>query len=151
MTATTYTIAISGLLQRRAELVGEYEAARERLAELANDVDCVDRALRILGHEGPTDVIPPEARSVALFQRNELRRTVFSILNQAAEPLSTRQIAAQIVRLHNKDEFDRRLMTDFVRRAGKALRVLRSRREVRSTQDQHGQHLWLPRRIAHRD
>ena len=44
----TFDHTISGLLSKRADLLGEAEVIRDRLAAIKNDIDALDRTLSVL-------------------------------------------------------------------------------------------------------
>ena len=46
---------ISGLLKHRDDLMGDIVAMRERMAELHNDLEALDRVLLSLGYDGPLE------------------------------------------------------------------------------------------------
>ena len=58
----TYEHTISGLLTKRADLFGEAERIRDRLAEIKNDVAAIDRVLGTLGYTGDLDAAMPRQK-----------------------------------------------------------------------------------------
>ena len=95
----TFEHTISGLLTKRADLFQEGANIRARLAEIRNDIDAVDRTLGILGYKGDLDAAMPRARREVTFGRGELTRGVLEALRDAKGPLTSRDIAQQIVEL----------------------------------------------------
>lgn len=124
----TYQHAIGGLLQKRAELMEEIAVTRERLAVLANDVEAMDRVLERLGYDGDVPLTPRVPR-IVLFYRGELRQFLLGQLRENG-PQTTRQIAERLIQTEGKDARDRRMVSDVVRRIGKALRQMRDCRLV---------------------
>lgn len=53
---------ISGLPKKPADLHGEAERIRDRLAEITNDIDAVDRILGTLGYTGDLDAEMPRQK-----------------------------------------------------------------------------------------
>jgi len=76
----TFEHTISGLLQKRADLLGEAESIRDRLAEIKNDVSAVDRVLLTLGYTGDLDAQMPRQKRQVIFGRGELTRAVLGEL-----------------------------------------------------------------------
>jgi hypothetical protein len=76
---------------------------------------------------------PPEDWS----KRGEMTRIILSILRQAAEPLTSRDIALQLVAERALDVADEKLMRLMVKRVGVALRGQRDKGTVKSDQG-HG-------------
>jgi hypothetical protein len=129
-----YANTISGLLQRRAELMADARELRERMAVVGNDIAALDRTLQTLGYESELSA-PAGVQSstrVVYFHRNELRRFCLDELRKADGPVTTRDLAEKAIRLEGRDPRDRRLRNDMVRRVGKSLKLLRKQEAVRS-------------------
>ena len=137
-----YQITIDGLLRKRAEMVGDIQRMRERLAVVSNDVTCLDRVLQALGYEGPLDGVAASGTRVVLFQRNELQQQLLHILRMSRAPMTSREIAAQMVAQEGRDTFDRRLVLDVIKRSGKTLGILRRRGQVSGGRDEKGRYVW---------
>lgn len=120
-----YDHTISGLLRKRAALMGEAQCLRAKTAEVANAIDSIDYVLRSLGHEGDLDGMRPRGNRVVYFHRNELRRFLIDELRNASAPVSARDLAEKIIGLEGKDARDRTLRNDMVKRVGKSLKLLR--------------------------
>ena len=71
-----YANTISGLLQRRAELMADARELRERMAVVGNDIAALDRTLETLGYQGemPAPIGIQSSARVVYFHRNEQRR-----------------------------------------------------------------------------
>jgi hypothetical protein len=63
-----------------------------------------------------------------------MTRIVLSILRQAAEPLTTRDIALELLVSRALDKSDQRLLRLMTKRVGVALRLQREKNVVRSDQ-----------------
>jgi hypothetical protein len=72
----------------------------------------------------------------------EMSRMVLSILRQAAEPLTTRDIALQMLVERALDRGDQRLLRLMTKRVGVALRGQRDQGRVRSEQGPGQYQLW---------
>ena len=120
-----YQNTISGLLRKRAALMGDSQALREKLAEVGNAIESLDHVLRALGFDEPLDGMRPRSNRVVFFARNELRRFLINELREATGPVSARDMAEKIIGLEGKDVRDRRLRNDMVKRVGKSFKLLR--------------------------
>lgn len=131
---TPYQNTISGLLQRRAELMADARELRERMAVVGNDIAALDRTLETLGYQGemPAPVGIQSSTRVVYFHRNELRRFCLAELRQTDGSVTTRDLAEKAIRLEGRDPRDRRLRSDMVRRIGKSLKLLRAQGAARS-------------------
>jgi hypothetical protein len=137
----TFEHTISGLLSKRADLLGEAETLRDRLAEIRNDIDALDRTLAVLGYDGDLDAQTPRQKRHVLFGRGELSRQVFQVLREAGKPLTSRQIAQEIVSASGMDARDRKFIGDLTKRVGKACRQA-PEGTVRKANDAHGNVVW---------
>jgi chorismate mutase len=91
----TYQHAIGGLLQKRAEMMEEIAATRERMAVLSNDVEAVDRVLETLGYQGAVKLTARVPR-VVLFYRGEMRQFLTGQLRENG-PLTSRALAERLM------------------------------------------------------
>ena len=71
-----------------------------------------------------------------------MTRIILSILRQAAEPLTTRDIALQLLVERALDKNDQRLLRLMTKRVGVALRLQRDKSAVRSEQGPGQYQLW---------
>jgi hypothetical protein len=138
----TFRHTINGLLQRRSELMDETGVLRERLAQVANDVEAIDRVLDTLGYEGELPNRTARQERIILFYRNELRDYLLKELRASDRPLSTRELAQRICQTEGKDFHDRRLLSDVVKRASKALRQMRYHGMIKAAGHYEGTALW---------
>ena len=136
---------VSGLIRKRAELFGEAERIRDRLAEIRNDIEALDRTLTVLGHTGNLDEAMPRQKRQVLFGQGELTRNLLRELRDADGPLTSRELAQGILALRGDDVRDRRLISEVTRRVSKALRMHREEGRVRSSTDASGNLLWSRR------
>ncbi len=137
----TYDHTISGLLTKRADLFNEAERIRDRLAEIRNDIDALDRTLNVLGHTGDLDAMMPRQKRNVVFGKGELTRAVLGVLRDADGPLTSRQIAQEIVSLSGHDARDRKYVADLTKRVGKACRQSPAG-TIRKGADGHGNVVW---------
>lgn len=122
----TYAHTISGLLQRRSELMGEAMLLREELARVGNTIESLDHVLRSMGYDEPLDGMRPRSNRVVFFARNELRRFLIDELRKAnGQPVTARDMAEKIMGLEGKDSRDRAMRNDMVKRVGKSFKLLR--------------------------
>ncbi len=140
--ATPYQNTISGLLQKRSELMREAGAIKERLSVIGNDVQAIDRTLETLGFKGKHETTVTRGNRVVLFQQGELRRACLDVLRKADKPLTSRQIAERIIQLEGNDPQDRRLSIDMIKRVGKSLKLLGGLGLASSARDASGCFVW---------
>ncbi|MBW8320469.1 MAG: hypothetical protein K0M49_15395 [Arenimonas sp.] len=138
----TYDHTITGLLGKRADLFNEAERIRDRLAEIKNDIGAIDRTLNVLGYAGDLDAAMPRQKREVIFGRGELSKAIMGELRHAEGPLSSRDIAREIVTMRGEDARDRKYIADLTKRVSKALRQMRDEGHVRSAVDDKGNLSW---------
>lgn len=91
--------AVEAMLRRRSEIAGKIKKAQADISAMAADLEHLDAALRIMAPEMEIAPIsaklhtPPEHWS----KRGEMSRTVLTVLRLATVPLTSRQIAMQLI------------------------------------------------------
>lgn len=92
-------LVISGLTRRRRELAGDILELLAKVDVLANDLDTLDRALRLFDPDIQLDQIPAlQSRPKPDWAiRGEVARIVFAILKEASAPLSTQVLTAEVM------------------------------------------------------
>lgn len=140
-TTETYEHTINGLLQKREEMMEEMAVTRERLAVLSNDIESMDRVLERLGYDGDVKLTARVPR-IVLFYRGELRQFLLKQLREHGS-MTSRKLAENLVQIEGKDGRDRRMMSDVVRRVGKALRQMQDAKLVIGTKTKSmGEYSW---------
>lgn len=142
----TYEHTVTGLLKKRADLFNEAERLRDRMGEIRNDIDALDRVLGAFGYTGDLDKEMPRQKRQVLFGSGELTRAILEELRNATGALTSREIGQAIVAVRGQDARDRKLITEVTRRASKALRGLKQEGVVQASVDQRGNRTWRLRR-----
>jgi hypothetical protein len=127
---------IAGLVRKRAELAGRIERTYEELRQMVADLETTDAALAIFDPDFKAETIKPRAFRPPddWSNRGEMSRMVLSILRQAVEPLTSRDIALEMLVTRALDPKDERLLRLMVKRVGVALRHQRDAGRVKSDQ-----------------
>lgn len=127
---------LTGLVKRRAELTGQIEATHESLKVMLAALEALDATIMQFDPNHRVEAIrakafrPPSDWS----NRGQMTRIVLSILRQAAEPLSARDIAVELLITRALDRDDQKLVRLMGKRVAVALRGQRDAGTVRSTQ-----------------
>lgn len=92
------THVITALVKRRADLAGEIERTHENLRQLVIDLENLDATILQFKPDFRVEAIKPKAFRPPKdwSRRGEMTRIILSILRQAAEPLTTRDIAERL-------------------------------------------------------
>ncbi len=91
---------VTALVRKRAELAGDIEATHKRLGEMIEALEKLDATLLLFDPDyqiqgiKPKSFRPPQDWS----KRGEMTRVILNVLRQASEPLTTREIAFQVMR-----------------------------------------------------
>ena len=135
---------LNGLVKRRATLAGDIENTHEALRKMVLDLESLDATILQFDPNYRVESIkakafrPPKDWS----NRGQMSRICLSILRQAAEPLTTRDIALQLLVERALDKSDLRLLRLMTKRVGVALRGQRENGLVRCDQGPGQYMLW---------
>lgn len=130
------SIVLNGLIKRRVELTGEIEDTHAKLRQMIIDLEALDSTIQQFDPNFHVEAIRPKAFRPPKdwAQRGEMTRLCLSTLRQAAEPLTTRDIALQLLVERALDKNDQRLLRLMTKRVGVALRGQRNMGRVKSEQ-----------------
>jgi len=130
------THVISALAKRRAELVGEIEHSQLHTRKLIEDLDHLDATIRQFDPDYKVEEIKPKGfRPPSDWaSRGEMSRVVLDVLRRAKEPLTTQEIAKEIMKARGLPMNDAKLLRKMTKRTGVALRGQRDNGLVRSRQ-----------------
>ncbi len=138
---TDYVLA--GLTRRRAELSGEAETLRSRLAQIATDVGHLDAVIRQFDPDYDLGSIRPKrARPDDAAGRGEISRFVLQVLREAAEPVATHDVVRRLMTERGQDAEDRRLVKLTMKRVGMAFSRQKALGTVRAIQGAGPVTLW---------
>ncbi len=138
------SFVLGGLVERRARLAGDIENAHEALRKMVLDLESLDATILQFDPDYRVESIkakafrPPKDWS----NRGQMSRIILSVLRQAAEPLTTRDIALQLLIERALDKSDQRLLRLMTKRVGVALRGQRGNGLVRCDQGPGQYMLW---------
>jgi len=117
---TDYVLA--GLTKRRAELTGETDTLRARLAQIGDDVGHLDAVIRQFDPDYNLESIRPKrSRSADIAGRGEMSRFILEVLRDATEPVTTQEVVRLLMTERRQDMEDRRLVAQTAKRVGMAL------------------------------
>jgi hypothetical protein len=130
------SFVLPGLVKKRAELSGDIENAQVALQKMIRDLENLDATIRLFDADYQVEAIKPKAFRPPedWAHRGEMTRIILDILRQAAEPLTARDIADQLMRERALDLGNVNLSRQMVKRCGVALRGQRNKGVVRSSQ-----------------
>ncbi len=135
---------LTGLVKRRAEITGDIERTHDHLRQLLADLEHIDATILQFDPTHQVEAIkskafrPPKDWA----NRGQMTRIVLSILRQAAEPLTTRDIALELLVSRALDKDDQRLLRLMTKRVGVALRLQRDKDVVKSEQRPEQYMIW---------
>lgn len=101
-----------------------------------------------LGYTGGLDAAMPRQKREVLFGRGELIRGILQELRHATGPMSSRELAQNLVAMRGEDARDRKYVSELTRRVSKALRQSREEGAVRTSVDDKGNVFWAIREIT---
>lgn len=124
---------LSGLIRKRQEIAAELDAAQSRVRQLILDIDAVDATIRLFQPDIDLDVVkvrPTPRRHEA--HRGDTSRLILSLLREAGEALSHREITQRVMMARGLNLTDRALCQTMRDRVGASLRGMRERGAVAS-------------------
>jgi hypothetical protein len=135
---------VSGLVKRRAQIAGDIEQAHESLRRMVLDLENLDATILQFEPNFRLKAIKPKAFRPPKdwSNRGEMTRICLSILRQAAEPLTTRDIALQLLTERALNREDVKLLRLMTKRVACALRLQKEKNVVRSDQGPGQYMLW---------
>jgi len=138
---TDYVLA--GLTKRRAELTGEADMLKARLAQIGVDVGHLDAVIRQFDPDYDLGSIRPKRlRGPDVAGRGEMSRFILSVLREATEPVTTQETARRLMVERGQDMEDRRLVAQTMKRVGMAFSRQKALETVRAIQGAGSVTLW---------
>jgi hypothetical protein len=138
------SFVIAGLVKRRAELSGDIEKAHEALRAMVLDLENLDATILQFDPEFKVETIKPKAFRPPKdwSNRGQMTRICLSILRQATEPLTARDVALQLLTERALNREDQKLLRLMTKRVGVALRGQREKGIATSDQGPGQYMLW---------
>jgi len=135
---------INGLVRRRAKLAGDIENTHAALRKMVDDLETLDATIRQFDPSFQVESIKPKAFRPPKdwAKRGEMMRLIMSIMRQASEPLTSRDIALELLVSRALDKTDQRLLRLMTKRVGVALRGMRDHGGIKSEQGPGQMVLW---------
>jgi hypothetical protein len=135
---------VSGLVKRRAQLAGDIEKAHEALRRMVLDLENLDATILQFEPDFKVEAIKPKAFRPPKdwSNRGQMTRICLSILRQATEPLTCRDVALQLLTERALNREDQRLLRLMTKRVGVALRLQKQKGVVESEQGPGQYILW---------
>jgi hypothetical protein len=136
---------LTGLVKRRAEVAGQIVAANERIQQLVADLEVLDAAILQFDPNYKVQAIRPRAiRPPSDWaKRGEMTKAVFNVLRLASEPLTSQDIATQLMEDQGiPPETNHKLFKLMVKRVSACLRVKREAGIVKATTGPGMWNLW---------
>ena len=138
---TDYVLA--GLTKRRAELTGEAEALRSRLAQIATDTGHLDAVIRQFDPDfNLASIQPKRPRVQDAAGRGEISRFILQVLREATEPVATHEVVRRLMAERGQDAGDRHLVRLTMKRVGMAFSRQKALGTVRAIQGAGAVTLW---------
>ncbi len=127
---------LTGLVKRRAELSGEGDALRTKLARITTDLGHLDAVIRQFDPEYDMATIRPKRpQGTEVAKRGERSRVLLDVLRKASEPITATEVVRRVLVVQGQDPADKALVRQVSKRFEAALArqersgVLRARRE----------------------
>src|SRR5580692_6215745 len=135
---------LSGLVKRRAQLAGDIENTHEALRKMVLGLESLDATIVQFDPDFKVETIKPKAFRPPKdwSNRGQMTRICLSILRQASEPLTCRDVALQLLTERALNREDQKLLRLMTKRVGVALRGEREKGVVKADQGPGQYMLW---------
>ena len=134
---------LAGLTKRRAELAGEAETLRARLAQIATDTGHLDAVIRQFDPDYDFGGIRPKRpRTQDAAGRGDMSRFIMKVLRDATEPVATHDVVRRLMAERGQDAEDRRLVKNTMKRVGMAFSRQKAAGTVQAIQGAGPVTLW---------
>lgn len=144
-------VVVMGLMKRRAVLTYDIEQTHEHLRQMVIDLESLDATLLQFDPKLEIETIKPRAFRPPKdwSKRGEMMRLILSVLRRATEPLTTRDIAFELIVERALDKTDQKLIRLMSKRVGVSLRCQRDAGRVKAVLGPGQYNLWqIDRGIA---
>ena len=132
---------VSALKAKRAEIAGKIEATQRTMQEFVIDLDHIDASLRIFDPDiDLSDIRPKLIPAAHRAFRGEITRIILDALRDATKPLTTGDLAVEVLRQRGLNPDDPRLVRLMIRRVGACLT---KQREFGRAKSRPGPAPWL--------
>ncbi len=122
---------LSGLIRKRQEIAAALDAAQSHLRSLIQDIDALDATIRLFQPDIDLEAVkvrPTPRRHEA--HRGDTSRLILSLLREAGEGLSHREITQRVMQARGLNLADRALAQTMRDRVGASLRGMRGRGRI---------------------
>lgn len=135
---------INGLVKKRAQVVGEISRTQDALHKLVTDLEHMDATLRIIAPDMEIEAIRPKVFKAPedWSKRGEMARMALSILRTARDPMTSREIAAQMV-IERGMAADQKMLKLMTKRVSTCLNRQRSLGRAESSEGAGFHLLWV--------
>ncbi len=131
--------AISALKDKRGEIAGRVDALQDQLRQALIDLDHVDSTILLFDPDAVLDEIkakPMPPRHHAF--KGQVTRAILDMLRKSALPMDNTAITARLMEERELNLADKRLVKTIQKRVGAALRNMRDRGLVTSSEPRKG-------------
>lgn len=131
--------AISALKDKRGEIAGRVDALQDQLRQALIDLDHVDSTILLFDPDAVLDEIkakPMPPRHHAF--KGQVTRAILDMLRKSASPMDNTAITARLMEERELNLADKRLVKTIQKRVGAALRNMRDRGLVTSSEPRKG-------------
>ena len=100
MTDDGNSFVLPGLVRKRAELAGDIERTQADIQRMIRELEALDQTIKLFDADYQIEAIRPKTFRPPKdwANRGEMSRIVLNVLRQAAEPLTTRDVAFQFMK-----------------------------------------------------
>ena len=134
---------VSGLLRRRQEVADKLELVQGQVRQLVLDLDALNTTIRLFRPDTEIGIVrmkPIPRRHAAV--RHESSRLIYSLLREAREPMTTREVVRRIMEARGLNTADHAMVETMRLRLATTLRKLKNRGKLVADKEQGRNMRW---------
>ncbi|NVD45839.1 hypothetical protein [Qipengyuania atrilutea] len=136
------SFVLSGLVEKRSELLRDITIAKDTLAMLEADLVSIEGAIRVFDPELVVHGRSKRVPAIHAAPVGQMARHIFSCFREAGKPLHTAEIAEYVMKERSIDPRDKRVRDCMVRRTYGALHKMKREGKVRQQDTKAHRKTW---------
>ena len=102
---------LSGLISKRTDIKSEIGFLKNKLQEMENILNCLDVSIKVFNPDFDLNTVKDKKykQNSSYFKQGELHTLVLDILRKSKEPLMTKNIAEEVMKIKGLDISDNKL------------------------------------------
>ena len=128
---------LSGLISKRTDIKSEIVFLKNKIQEMENIVECLDVSIKVFNPDFDLNSVKDKKykQNSSYFKQGELHKLVLDILRKSKEPLITRDIVSEVMKIKGLDISDKKLFINIQQTLYSTLKRQKSANIISSQKD----------------